>query len=134
MEELSALDDWILGMVEQIPEADRKFVTDHMVFGYFAARYGFEVVGAVIPVFSSAAETSAKEIADLEAKVSELGVRVLFVGVTVNPAIVRAVVEDTGIELVPLYTGSLSDPDGPAGSYIALMRYNVESIVSSLLD
>lgn len=133
-EELSTLDDWIFGMVERIPEADRKFVTDHMVFGYFAARYGFEIVGAVIPVYSSAAETSAQEIADLEARVRELGVKVLFVGVTVNPTIVRAVVEDTGIELVPLYTGSLSDPDEPAGSYIALMRYNVESIVSSLLD
>jgi ABC-type Zn uptake system ZnuABC Zn-binding protein ZnuA len=134
MEQLSALDDWIFGMVEQIPEVDRKFVTDHMVFGSFAARYGFEVVGAVIPVYSSAAETSAQEIAELETKVRELGVKVLFVGVIVNPAIVRAVVEDTGIDLVPLYTGSLSDPDGPAGSYIALMRYNVESIVSSLLD
>jgi ABC-type Zn uptake system ZnuABC Zn-binding protein ZnuA len=88
----------------------------------------------VIPVYSSAAEPSAQEIVELQLKVRDLGVKTLFVGVTVNPDVVRAVVEDTGIEMISLYTGSLSDPEGPAGSYIDFMKFNVESIVRALQD
>ncbi len=132
-ERLQDLDEWIFGKVSQIPAQDRKLVTDHRVFDYFAVRYGFDVVGAVIPVYSSAAEPSAQEIAELQLRVQELGVQTLFVGVTVNPNLVRAVVEDTGIEMIPLYTGSLSGPQGHAGSYIDFMKYNVESIVNALL-
>ena len=133
-EELLILDDWIDEMVSKVPEEDRLLVTDHRVFEYFAVRYGFDIVGAVIPVFSSAAEPSAREIADLEESIRDLNIKVIFVGVSINPSIVEAVVQDTGTQLVPLYTGSLSDEKGPAGNYIALMRYNVESIVSALVE
>jgi ABC-type Zn uptake system ZnuABC Zn-binding protein ZnuA len=133
-EQLRDLDEWIFEEVSQVPEEDRMLVTDHRVFDYFAARYGFEVVGAVIPVYSSAAEPSAQEIAKLQAQVRDLGVKTLFVGVSVNPNIVQALVEDTGIKMVPLYTGSLSEPQGPAGSYIAFMKYDVESIVDALSE
>jgi len=132
-EALADLDEWIMESVSQIPKADRKLVTDHRSFGYFAARYDFNVVGAVIPFYSSAAEASAQEIAELQVRVRELGVKTLFVGMTVNPNVVRAVVEDTGIEMVRLYTGSLSDPEGPAGSYIDFMEFNTESVVNALL-
>jgi ABC-type Zn uptake system ZnuABC Zn-binding protein ZnuA len=133
-EQLQGLDEWIFEKVSQIPEEERKLVTDHRVFDYFAARYGFEVVGAVIPVYSSAAEPSAQEIAELQLQVRDLGVKTLFVGVSVNPNVVQALVEDTGITMVPLYTGSLSEPQGPAGSYIAFVKFNVESIVNALLE
>ena len=133
-EQLQGLDKWIFEKVSQIPEEDRKLVTDHRVFDYFAARYGFEVVGAVIPVYSSAAEPSAQEITELQSQVDDLGLKAMFVGVSVNPNVVQALVEDTGIKMVPLYTGSLSEPQGPAGSYIAFMKYNVESIVNALSE
>jgi ABC-type Zn uptake system ZnuABC Zn-binding protein ZnuA len=133
-EQLRNLDEWIFERVSQLPAQDRKLVADHNVFNYFAARYGFDVVGAVIPAFSSAAEPSAQEIADLEQRVRALGVKALFVGMTVNPNTVHAVVEDTGIEMISLYTGSLSDPEGPAGSYIDFMKFDVDSIVNALLD
>jgi ABC-type Zn uptake system ZnuABC Zn-binding protein ZnuA len=133
-EALVDLDNWIMEQVSVVPEADRKFVTDHRDFDYFAVRYGFDVIGAVIPVYSSAAEPSAQEIAELQLKVQEFGVKTLFVGMTVNPNIVRALVEDTGIDVIRLYTGSLSDPLGPAGSYIDLMKFDVESIVNGLLE
>jgi manganese/iron transport system substrate-binding protein len=133
-EQLQDLDEWIFELISQIPPEDRKLVTDHRVFDYFASRYGFDVVGAVIPVYSSAAEPSAQEIVELQLKVRDLGVKTLFVGVTVNPDVVRAVVEDTGIEMISLYTGSLSDPEGPAGTYIDFMKFNVESIVRALQD
>jgi ABC-type Zn uptake system ZnuABC Zn-binding protein ZnuA len=132
--QLQDLDEWIFTRTSSIPVENRKLVTDHRVFDYFARRYGFDVVGAVVPVYSSAAEPSAQEIAALQLKVQELGVKALFVGMTVNPKVVRAVVEDTGIEMIPLYTGSLSDPQGPAGSYIDFMKFNVNSIVDALLE
>jgi ABC-type Zn uptake system ZnuABC Zn-binding protein ZnuA len=133
-EQLQDLDEWIFEKISQIPEEDRKLVTDHRVFDYLAARYGLDVVGAVIPVYSSAAEPSAQEIAELQSQVRDLGVKTLFVGVSVNPNVVQALVEDTGINMVSLYTGSLSEPQGPAGSYIAFMKYNVESIVNALSE
>jgi ABC-type Zn uptake system ZnuABC Zn-binding protein ZnuA len=133
-EQLNDLDVWIFERISLIPTENRQLVTDHRVFAYFAARYGFEVVGEVIPTYSSAAEPSAQEIADLQNRVRELGVKAIFVGVNINPNVVRAVVEDTGIEMIPLYTGSLSDPQGPAGSYIALMKFDTDRIVEALLE
>ena len=132
--QLQDLDEWIFTRTSSLSAEDRKLVTDHRVFDYFARRYGFDVVGAVIPVYSSAAEPSAQEIAALQLKVQELEVKALFVGMTVNPKVVRAVVEDTGIEMIPLYTGSLSDSQGPAASYIDFMKFNVHSIVDALLE
>jgi ABC-type Zn uptake system ZnuABC Zn-binding protein ZnuA len=134
IEQLKDLDEWIFERVSLIPIENRRLVTDHRVFEYFAARYGFDSVGEVISAYSSAAEPSAQEIVDLQRKVSELGVKAIFVGVTVNPNVVRAVVEDTGVEMIPLYTGSLSDPQGPAASYIALMKFDVNKIVNALLE
>jgi len=133
-EQLRQLDQWIFVKVSELPEGDRKFVTDHRVFGYFAARYGFEIIGAVIPVFSSAAEPSAREIAELQESILDENIDVIFVGEFINPKTVEAIVKDTGIELVPLYTGALSEEEGPAGSYLAFMRYNVQSIVDALLE
>jgi len=133
-EQLRQLDQWIFVKVSELPEGDRKLVTDHRVFGYFAARYGFEIIGAVIPVFSSAAEPSAREIAELQESILDENIDVIFVGEFINPKTVEAIVKDTGIELVPLYTGALSEEEGPAGNYLAFMRYNVQSIVDALLE
>ncbi len=130
--ELQALDEWIRVQVAQIPEANRKLVTDHTAFGYFAARYGFEQVGAVIPGYSSLAAPSAQELAQLEEEIRELGVKAVFVGMTVNPNLSTQVAQDTGTRLVFLYTGSLGEANGPAGDYISYMRYNVTAIVEGL--
>lgn len=131
-EELQELDAWIMEQVEQVPEANRKLVTDHTAFGYFAHRYGFEQVGAVIPGYSTMAEPSAKELADLEDAILAHDIPALFVGTTVNPNLSERIAQDTGTELVMLYTGSLSEAGGPADTYIRLMRYNTQAIVHAL--
>ena len=130
--ELAALDEWIVAQVNTIPEGQRQLVTDHDALGYFAARYGFEVVGAVIPGTSTVSEASAAEIAELEAAIADLGVAAIFVGTTVSDDLAARVAADTGVELVALYTGALSGPDGPAGSYLEMMRFNVAAIVAAL--
>ncbi|MBV6396013.1 MAG: Manganese-binding lipoprotein MntA [Anaerolineales bacterium] len=130
--ELTALDAWIQAQVAQIPETNRKLVTDHNNFGYFAARYGFEQIGALIPSVSAGASPSARELAALEDAIRASGVTAVFVGSTVNPALSRRLAEDTGIQLVFLFTDSLSLPGQGAETYLELMRYNVNAIVAAL--
>lgn len=130
--ELQELHHWIDEQVGQIPTDNRKLVTDHQVLGYFADRYGFDQVGAVIPSFSAGAEPSAQQVAALEDRIRELNVPAIFVGKTVNPELEQQIANDTGVQLIPLYTGSLTEPGGEADTYIALMRYNVTAIVSAL--
>ncbi|MEN6369270.1 MAG: metal ABC transporter substrate-binding protein [Thermotogota bacterium] len=126
------LDAWILEKVSGLPPASRKLVTDHDSFSYFADRYGFEVIGTVLPGLSAMSEPSAREVAALEAAILAAKVTAVFVGTTVNPTLASQVAADTGARLVVLYTGSLSDADGPAPTYVDLLRYDVEQIVSAL--
>jgi manganese/iron transport system substrate-binding protein len=130
--ELRELDAWIRQQVEQVPPKQRKLVSDHAVLGYFAAEYGFEQVGLVIPALSSSAAPSAQELAALVDAIRAQDVQAILVGTTVNPALSEQVADDTGAELVFIYTGSLSQPGGVASSYIQLMRYNVQAIVDTL--
>ncbi len=131
-EELHELDRWIEAQVDRLAPERRLLVADHHVFGYFAHRYGFEVVGAVIPALSTLAEPSARELAALTRAVRELGVPAVFVGTAANPVLADMVARETGTRVVRLYTASLSDSFGAAPTYIELMRYNVSSIVEAL--
>lgn len=130
--QLDDLDTWINEQVAQIPKPNRKLVSDHQVFGYFADRYGFESVGAVIPSFSSASQPSAKDVASLEDAIRNQQVPAIFVGVTTNPTLAERIAADIGVKVVPIYTGSLSAPGGPADSYLAFMRADVSAIVTAL--
>ena len=130
--ELEALDAWIRQEVATIPPEKRLLVTDHLVFGYFARRYGFEQIGAVIPGVSAVAEPSAQELAALEEAIRAQGVPAILVGTTVNPRLAERVARDTGTRLLTIYTDSLSEPEGPAPTYLELMRYNVRTIVAGL--
>jgi manganese/iron transport system substrate-binding protein len=134
-EYLDALEDlhaWIEEMVAQVPKQNRELITDHLTISYFAHRYGFEVIGAVIPAYSTAADPSAQALAALEDTIRALEVRAVFVGMTVNPKLVERVAEDTGVRIVPLYTGSLSESGGLAETYLEFMKYNVDAIVEAL--
>ena len=130
--ELHDLDTWIRTQVETVPAGKRQLVTDHSSFGYFARAYGFEQVGSVVAALSTNASPSAKEIADLIATIKEKHVPAIFVGKTVNPSLAEQVAKDTGVKVVFVYTGSLSEPGGEADSYIKFMRYNVNAIVEAL--
>jgi len=129
---LQELDTWIRAEIGQIPAERRKLVTDHLAFGYFADEYGLEQVGALIGSFSTNAASSAQELAKLEDKIREQDVQAVFVGKTVNPEMAGQVARDTGVKLVHVYTGSLTEPGGEADSYLNFMRYNVNAIVEAL--
>lgn len=129
--ELEALDAWILERVAEVPPENRKLVTNHPTFGYFADRYGFEQIAAVYPI-SPGAEPSAQGIAELQEVIQQFGIPAVFIETTVNPKLAEQVARDTGVRLVTLYTDSLGGPGSGAESYVAMMRYNVEAIVSAL--
>ena len=129
---LEELDGWIREQLAQVSEADRILVTDHTSFSYFAHQYGFEQIGAVFPGYSTLAEPSAQSIAALEDTIGEFDVKAVFVGLTANPDLAERVAEDTGTQLVFLYTGSLSEAGGPADDYIAFVKYNVSAIAEAL--
>ncbi len=130
--ELEGLDGWIRQEVARIPEGNRVLVTDHASLTYFADRYGFRQVGAVIPATTTLAESSARELAALQEAIGEYDVPAIFVGRTVNPRLAEQVAADTGVRLVSIYTGSLSEPEGSAPTYLDFMRYNVAAIVEGL--
>lgn len=132
IEQLEELDQWIREEVSAIPADNRKLVTDHLLLGYFAEEYGFEQIGAVFPGYSTMTEPSALEMAALEDAIRSLEVKAVFVGNTVNPQVSQRITEDTGAELVFFYTGSLTEKDGPAGTYLDYIRYNVTVITEAL--
>jgi len=129
---LKELDGWIQQQVAQVPQKDRKIVSDHLVFGYFAKQYGFEQVGTVIPSTSTLAQPSAQELAALEDTIRKLGVKAIFVESTVNPALSQRIADDTQTKLVSINSETLSDPQGPAATYLDFMRTNVSTIVQAL--
>ena len=131
-EELTELDAWIREQVAQIPEMNRNLVTDHSVFAYYGQEYGFTQVGALIPGYSTLAEPTAKELAQVEDAIEQLNVKAVFVGYTFNPALAERVTSDTGTQLVFVYTGSLSEPEGEASTYLNYMRYNTTAFVNAL--
>lgn len=131
-DQLEDLHNWILTQLEEIPQADRKLVTDHLLMGYFAQRYNFEIINALLPAFSSAASPSAQELADIQDSIRQSGAKVIFVGMTSNRRIAEQMAKDTSVAVVPLYTGSISDLNSPASTYLTFMQYNVRAIVTAL--
>lgn len=131
-QQLHQLDAWIQQQVATIPAAHRQIVTDHLIFSYFARRYGFEQIGAIMPATSSLAGSSAQALSQLEDIIRSSGVPSIFVGNTVNPDVAQRVAQDTGVRLIKIYTGSLSPADGPAATYLDYMRYDTTQIVQGL--
>lgn len=130
--ELNDLDAWVEESVSAIPVESRKLITDHLLFGYFCRDYNFEQTGAVLQSFSTLAEPSAQEMAELEEVIEHEGVKAIFVGNTASPEISQRVAEDTGAALYFFYAGSLSDQDGDASTYVDYIKYNVNTIVDAL--
>ena len=129
---IDALDNAIKIATATIPENQRKLLTYHDAYAYFAKNYGYTVVGAIQP--SSFDEPTPKEIAALILQVKELGVKAIF-GSEVFPS---PVLEQIGLESDVRYVDVLRDDDliGKPGdkehSWLGLMRFNFVTIVEAL--
>jgi ABC-type Zn uptake system ZnuABC Zn-binding protein ZnuA len=133
IEKLKQLDEWIKNRVKILPENKRLIVTNHESLGYFADRYGFQIVGTIIPGFSTDVSITAKEFAGLIEAVRSSEVKVIFLETGSNPDLAEQLAAETGIKVVyKLYTHSLSGPEGEAATYMEMMKFNVNTIVNNL--
>ena len=133
IEELKQLHQWIEQQVAQIAPERRKLVTNHESFGYFADRYGFMMIGAIIPSVSSGASPSAQQIAGLVEQIRQAGAPAIFLETGANSQLAEQIASETGVQVVTgLYSHSLTEPAGPAPTYIEMMKYNTRLIVSAL--
>lgn len=125
---LDDLDASVRERVATIPRARRKLVTGHESLGYFADRYGFQVVGTVIPASTSQAEASARQIARLAERVHDEHVDVIFTEIGTSKAVVDAISTESGARVVEVATHSLPDD----GSYFTFLDDLVDRIVAAL--
>ncbi len=128
---LDQLHAWTEEQVAQAPEERRLLLTSHDSFGYFANRYGFEVVGVILGV-TTETEPSAEHLAELIEKVEEAGAPAVFGETTVSERLAATVAEETGAKFVRLYSGSLGPANSEAATYVDMARTNVERIVDAL--
>ena len=125
---LLALDVEIRAKVAALPPARRKLVTGHESLGYFAQRYGFRLVGAVIPGLTSEAEGSAAGMEALKPLSRQNGVTVVFTELGTPPRTVEALAREAKVRAVPLATHTL-----PAdGSYFSFERELADTIIRGL--
>jgi manganese/zinc/iron transport system substrate-binding protein len=134
---LKELDDYVRAQAERVPEERRVLITAHDAFNYFGAAYGFEVRG--LQGVSTAAEAGTADVGGLADFIVDREIPAIFVESSVSPRFieaVRAAVEARG-EAVEvggsLYSDAMGDPGTRDGTYIGMVRHNIETIVGALL-
>jgi zinc/manganese transport system substrate-binding protein len=130
---LEALDAEVDELLSPIPDDRRVLVTNHEVFGYFADRYDFEVLGVIIPGGTTLAEPSAAELAGLIDVIEEHAVPAIFAD-TSSPSRLadNLAAEGADVEVVELYSESLGEDGSPGDTYIGMVRTNAERIAAAL--
>ncbi|MCY4664801.1 MAG: zinc ABC transporter substrate-binding protein [Acidimicrobiaceae bacterium] len=131
--ELEAVDADIAAKVDQLPAENRKLVTNHEALAYFADRYGFEVIGTVIPSPSSMAQASPAQLEELAEIIEHEGIKAIFAETQHSVDDVEALAARVGdVEVVTLYTGSLGPPGSGADTYLGFLRTNTDLIIDAL--
>lgn len=130
---LRALDRSVARCIRMVPRDRRRLVTTHDALGYYAARYGIEVVGALIPSLSTEAQPSTGDTARLVRQIRAEGVEAIFPESSLNPKLERAVSRDAGARLGD---GLWADTLGPRGSsgatYVDSIASNTGAVVEGL--
>jgi zinc/manganese transport system substrate-binding protein len=131
--DLEALDAEVERILAAVPPERRTLVTNHEVFGYFADRYDFEVLGAIIPGGTTLAEPSAADLADLAHEIAQAGVPAIFAETSAPSRLADALAaEGTDVEVVELFSESLGEADSDGGTYVAMVRTNAARIAAAL--
>lgn len=129
--ELQSLDAWIRSQLATIPLAQRKVITSHDAFGYFAAEYQVKFLAA--QGVSTDSAPSAKAVAELVRQVKRERIRTVFVESMSDPKLVTQLGKDTGASVGgSLYSDALSAPDKPGATYLQMMRHNVTQLVQGM--
>ena len=131
--ELEALDSEVVEILAPLDDGERVLITNHEVFGYFADRYDFEVVGAVIPSGSTTDGTSAEALNELAHLIEDEGVGAIFGDTSSSSELVETLAAEVGdISVVELYSESLGDDSSDGATYVDMVRTNANRIAEAL--
>jgi ABC-type Zn uptake system ZnuABC Zn-binding protein ZnuA/ABC-type Mn2+/Zn2+ transport system permease subunit len=127
---LHTLDEGIHRCFSSIPAAQRKLVTDHDAFNYFAKRYGIHVIGAIIPSQTTQAQPSAGDVSRLAAEVRREHVKAIFPESSINPKLAQALARETGtIRDLTLYGDTLGPAGSPGATYLQMEQANADAMM-----
>lgn len=134
--ELDDLQAYVLAQVERVPPEKRVLITAHDAFKYFGRAYGFEVLG--LQGISTATEAGTGDVQDLSAFIAEHQIPAIFVESSVpvrNIEAVQAAVQAQGFAVTvggELFSDAMGDAGSPEGTYVGMVRHNVDTIVAAL--
>ncbi|UNE54547.1 metal ABC transporter solute-binding protein, Zn/Mn family [Bartonella machadoae] len=131
IQKLKATQEALTKKIATIPTEKRIIITSHDAFGYFAQEYGFTILapqGA-----STEAEATAADVAKLIKQIKANKATALFVENISNPRLIKQISKETGLKIGgTLYSDALSDENGPAATYLDMMKHNVKTIIDAI--
>lgn len=131
LDEIAAEDDVVKAALAKLPEDRRKIITSHDAFGYFGAAYGLKVIAP--EGVSTEAEASAKDVASIIRQIKAERIPAVFMENITDHRLLDQIARETGAKIGgTLYTDALSDPDGPAPTYLDMFKNNVGALTSAL--
>ena len=131
--EVKALDAGIARCIESVPAPQRKLVTDHDAFAYFANRYGIEVVGTVIPSQTTQAQASAKDLSELAQTIEAEGVKAVFPESSLSSDVAEAIAGQTGASAEFTLYGDSLGPEGSSGdTWLRMEAANADAVLRGL--
>lgn len=132
-QELRDLDGWIRDQIATIPPDQRRLVTTHDAFAYYADAYGLEIIGTLIGI-STEEQPSARTVQRLVEAIRAASIPAIFAETSINPQLIGTVAAEAGVRVAPqpLYSDSIGVPGSPGDSYPKMMESNTRSIVESL--
>ena len=130
---LRRLDADVARCIDRVPPAKRKLVTTHDALGYFAARYGIEVIGAVIPSLSTQAQPSAKDVDELVGQVKREGVEAIFPEASLSKRLEQAISRESGARVGGQLWADTLGPEGSAGAtYVGAVEANAATLADGM--
>jgi zinc/manganese transport system substrate-binding protein len=128
---LDALESEVKAAIAKIPADRRKIITTHGSFGYFGDAYGMEFIAP--EGLSTDADPSAKDVAKVIVQIKREHIPAVFIENIYDPRLIERIAEESGAKIGgTLYSDALSPPNGPAATYIAMMRHNARALVDAL--
>lgn len=131
VDELHKLDAWAKDQLNAVPKDKRKVITSHDAFGYFATHYNVRFLAP--QGMSTTDEPSAKQMGQLIRQIKQEHIRALFIENMTSPKLIEQLSREAGATVGPaLYSDALSKADGPANTYLKMMRHNVTELVKGM--
>ena len=129
--EIEALDAEIRRLLAEVPDSARTIVTSHDAFQYFGRDYGLAFIAP--QGLSTESEASAKDVVRLIELIRNQGIRAVFLENIADPRLLKRIADETGATIGgTLYPGALSGPEGPAPTYLDMMRHNARTLAQAL--